>query len=84
MESFLLERLQSEVKLKPNQFGGIKKTGTTHFLAETVQRILDCLDDGVSAVSLMAVDFSKAFNRMRHTVCINELAKRGDQLRQLG
>ena len=77
LESFVLERLQSEVKFKYSQFGGIKKTGTTHFLADTIHKIIDCLEDGRSAVSILLVDFSKAFNRMCHRVCIGELALRG-------
>ena len=35
MESFLLDSLQKEVGLKANQFGGIKGTGTLHFLVDT-------------------------------------------------
>ena len=77
MESYLLERLMKEVKIKKNQYGGLKGTGTTHYLIDTYQRVLDCLDDGQSAVSLVSIDFSKAFNRMCHHTCIDELAKRG-------
>ena len=87
METFLLERLQKEVKLKYNQFGGIKKTGTTHFLIETYQRIIDCLEDGMTAVSLVSIDFSKAFNRMSHRICVEQLAGRGastDSIRMVG
>ena len=75
LESFLFDRLSQEVKLKNNQYGGIKGTGTVHFLIDVYQKILDCLDDGKSAVSLLAI--GKAFNRMSHPTCIAELAKRG-------
>ena len=77
MESYVLEKLQDEVTLKFNQFGGIKRTGTNHFLVETYNKIIECLEDGKSAVSILSVDFSKAFNRMSHKVCLQELAKRG-------
>ena len=60
MESFVLDRLRDEVSVKSNQYSGTKGTGTTHFLIDTYQRILDCLDDGLSCVSLIAIDFSKA------------------------
>ena len=63
--------------MKKNQYGGIKGTGTVHFLIDVYPKILDCLDDGKSAVSLLAIDFSKAFNRMSHPTCVAELAKRG-------
>ena len=75
MESFLLDRLKSEVSLKYHQFGGLKGTGDVHFLADIYQRILDFLDDGKSAVSLMAIDFSKALNRMSHNVCVRNCQK---------
>ena len=77
MESYVLEKLQEEVTLKFNQFGGIKKTGTNHFLVETYNKIIECLEDGKSGVSILSIDFSKAFNRMSHKVCLQELAKRG-------
>ena len=77
LESYVLERLQAEVTLKYSQFGGIKKTGTTHFLAETVHKVIECLEDGQSAVSILSVDFSKVFNRMCHHACVSELANRG-------
>lgn len=38
METFVMDKLQQEVKLKYSQFGGVKCTGTTHFLAETYQK----------------------------------------------
>ena len=77
MESFLLDNLRAEVKMKDNQYGGQKGTGMCHFLIDTHQKILECLEDGASAVTLMSVDFSKAFNRMCHYACLDELALRG-------
>ena len=77
MESILLERLQTEIPLKYAQFGGVKGTGTTHFIIETYQKIIDCLEQGQTAVSIISIDFSKAFNRLCHHTCIAELAKRG-------
>lgn len=35
------------------------------------------LSEGRTAVSLIAIDFSKAFNRMKHTECLEALARRG-------
>ena len=37
---------------------------------------MECLEDGRSVVSLLSVDFSKAFNRMCHRVCLQELSTR--------
>ena len=78
MESFVLDKLRSEVKINRNQFGGIKRSGTNHFLADMYKRIIECLEDGRSAVSILSVDFSKAFNRM----CINGHAANGRRIPQ--
>ena len=77
MESFLLDQLVSEVAVTDNQYGGQKGTGTTHYLIDTYQKVLDCLDDGISAMSLISINFSKAFNRMCHHICLEELSRRG-------
>ena len=65
LESFILERLRTEVTLSPRQFGGIRGCGTEHFLIETWDAVIRALSDGMSAV-LISVDFEKAFNRMNH------------------
>ena len=51
LESFVLDKLKNEVKIKYNQFGGIKGTGTAHCIIDVQQRILDCLEEGRLAVS---------------------------------
>ena len=76
-ESFILDRLKEEIKLKPNQYGGIKGCGTNHFLAETWHNIFLSLEDNRAATTLMSTDFSKAFNRMDHATCVKALAKKG-------
>ena len=40
-------------------------------------QILTGLEENKCAVTLMSVDFSKAFNRMQHQACLNSLARRG-------
>ena len=77
MESYVLEKLQSEIHLKRDQFGGIKGSGTLHFLLECWNKILTALDRPEAAVSMISVDFSKAFNRVDHHTCITALATEG-------
>ena len=77
LESVVLTQLQNEVPISGNQYGGVCGSGTNHFLIETWNRILNALDSGRSAVSLMSIDFSKAFNRLDHNVCVRALARRG-------
>ena len=77
LESFVLESLMCEVKLSNRQFGGLKGCGSNHFLLEMWQNLLMGLEEEGSAVSMMAIDFSKAFNRMNHQSCLTALAKKG-------
>ena len=77
LESFILGTLKQKVKLTRNQFGGIKGVGVNHFLAETWDQVLSSLEDCNAAVSLMSIDFEKAFNRMDHRHCITSLQALG-------
>ena len=77
LESFVLDRLQNEVAINTNQFGGIRGCGTTHFLVECWDRILRAVDQPESAASILSIDFSKAFNRMGHAECISALSRCG-------
>lgn len=77
LESFILEELRRSVTLNDTQFGGIKGLGVDHFLVETWNEILACLDKKDRAVNLMSIDFQKAFNRMDHSVCLRKLRDKG-------
>ena len=77
LESYVLEKLRKEIKIKTNQFGGVKGSGTCHFLIDCWDNILRALDDPDTAASLLSIDFSKAFNRMDHNVCIHALWRAG-------
>ena len=76
LESFLIDSIQSEIDLSDLQYGGIKGCGTDNFLVEMWNNILETLDRPDSAISLMSVDFSKAFNRMSHQACLEKLVKK--------
>ena len=54
-----------------------KSYPTNHLLTNMWDRILDGLAEGRTAISLVAVDFSKAFNRMNHDECLRALAEKG-------
>ena len=77
LEAIVLERLQSEIAIRQNQYGGVRGSGTNHFLIETWNKILSSLESGTSAVAIMSIDFSKAFNRLCHNDCIEALMRRG-------
>ena len=72
-----MDVLLDEVKPAHCQFGGFKGSGTVHLLAELITESMEALDDNRSASTLISVDLSKAFNRMRHSQCLDQLARKG-------
>ena len=76
-ETYMLDMLQEEIEVGPTQYGGIKGVGTDHLLAEMVTNVLEDLDDNRSAVTVMTIDYQKAFNRMDHNKCVQALADKG-------
>ena len=77
MESFVLQKLRTEISLSESQFGGIKGSGADHFLVETWDQILRGLEDGRAAVALAFIDFEKAFNRVCHHECLKAARNMG-------
>ena len=76
LESFVIDSIKSEINLSELQYGGIKGCGTDNFLIEVWNNVLETLDEGGKAVSLMSVDFSKAFNRLDHKACLEKMAEK--------
>ena len=73
-ESYVLDWMKSEVKLRSNQYGGVKGLGTEHVLVQMWQRILEDLDDYRAATVVTSIDYSKAFNRMSYQKCLEALS----------
>ena len=46
-------------------------------LVDLSTRILEDLDDNRGAVSVMSIDYSKAFNRLKHNECLEAMARKG-------
>ena len=62
-------------KIDHRQYGGLKGNGTTHYLIEFLNFILQHLDDNNQiAVLACFVDFQKAFNRQDHNLLIEKLS----------
>ena len=76
-ESYVLDWLKSEVRLRTNQYGGVRGLGTDHVLVQMWQRMLEDLDDYRAATVVTSIDYSKAFNRMSFQKCLLALAKKG-------
>ena len=84
LETFVIDSLRSEVELSELQYGGLKGTGADHFLCEVWNNVLETLEDPGSVVGLMSVDFSKTFNRIDHTACLNKLSDKSASNQTLG
>ncbi|XP_033127428.1 uncharacterized protein LOC117125137 [Anneissia japonica] len=55
------------------QYGSRKKSSTTHYLVNLFNTVLSDIDSGGRFVNLCTIDFTKAFDRVDHTVLINKL-----------
>ena len=55
---------------------GVKKCSTAHFLAQTLHRILEGIENKMIP-TVLSNDFQKAFNRMSHQACLREASKKG-------
>ena len=76
-ESFVLDKLKTEVKLRPNQYGGVRGLSTDSVLAQLWQETLQNLEDYRAASIITSIDYSKAFNRMSFQHCLKALHKKG-------
>ena len=76
LESFVIDSIQNEIELSELQYGGLKGCGTDNFLVEVWNNVLESLDEKEKAMSIMSIDFSKAFNRLEHQACLKKLAEK--------
>ena len=63
--------------LDPHQFGSLKNSSTTHALVELVHQWQNALDKPGRMVRMLMLDFSKAFDRVDHTIVLKRLANLG-------
>ena len=77
MEFFVLEQMKKEIGPRTNQYGGVSGCGTTHYLLQAWHEILEAMEDDGAAVSLISIDFAKAFNTMGHQSCIKAVLDHG-------
>ena len=76
-ESYVQEWMSKEVKLKWNQFGGVKGCGVNHLLIHMWQRIHEDLEDNRAGTLITSIDYAKAFNRLSYQECLLALANKG-------
>ena len=74
LESLILDLLRGQIAPDPVQFGGVKGCGVEHLLVEVWERVLGGMENPDTAVSLLGLDYEKAFNRMCHNQCLEQLS----------
>lgn len=84
LETFVIDSIRSEVIFSELQYGGLKGCGTDNFLAEVWNNVLESMEDEKTAVALMSLDFSKAFNRINHQACLDKLASKNASNQSIG
>lgn len=77
LEGQVLAKLHRELEPDRNQYGGVSNCGVEHMLINLWDSILDALEGGQSSAILLGVDYEKAFNRMEHGTCLEELSALG-------
>ena len=66
---------RQKVKLKDNQFGGVRGFSTAHLLINIMQDICENAEDYCAATVIASIDYSKAFNWLSFQHCLR--AKKG-------
>ena len=84
LESYVLEWAAKTVKLKTNQYGGVKGSGAPHLLIEVWQKICSDLEDCRAATLVTSIDFAKAFNRLSFQHCLASFAEHGASTQIIG
>ena len=59
------------------QFGSINQSSTVHALVEMTHSWLKALDTPGNKVQILLLDFSKAFDRVDHTILLNRMSALG-------
>ena len=68
-KSYILSWAQLEIKLKSNQYRGVKGCSTSDMLINIYQNIAKDLEDYRAATVLMGINFAQAFNRLSYQSC---------------
>ena len=77
LEGFVFQWLSAIIMphIDPFQFGGVKKSSTTHALVHLVHQWLLATETPKTVVRSCMIDFSKAFDRIDHNVLICKLQR---------
>ena len=73
-----------QVKVKKNQFGGVKGCSVDHLLINIWKTIGEDLEDQRAGTLLTSIDYAKAFNRLSYQECLRSFAAKGASSQVLG
>lgn len=76
-EGFALKWILQDITFDSRQFGSIKGRSTTHALVSLMDSLYKNTEKAGSICSLVATDFSKAFDRVNHTIVIDKVLSMG-------
>ena len=76
-ESYVLRWASEQVKVKKNQFGGVKGCSVDHLLINIWKTIGEGLEDHRAGTLLTSIDYAKAFNRLSFEECLRSFAAMG-------
>ena len=77
LENQVLLKLRRELDPDPQQYGGVQNCGVEHLLVDIWEKVLSDMEGGKTASVILGVDYEKAFNRMEHSECIEQLRRLG-------
>ena len=76
-ESYVMEWMKEEVKVKENQYGGVKGRSVEHLLCSAWDEVGRNLEDRRAGTLVTCIDFAKAFNRLSYQHCLAALERAG-------
>ncbi|KAK4315741.1 hypothetical protein Pmani_013047 [Petrolisthes manimaculis] len=78
-ESFPASWIKDDTRphLDPHQYGNREKTSTSHYLLYLIDFLYKTTDNSNKCVAVLSIDFSKAFDRVDHTIALQHLLNNG-------
>ena len=79
MESFTCKWVMDHISndLDPPQYGSVKNSSTVHAFVELIHHWQQGLDEPGKVLHVLLLDYSKAFDRVDHTILLLKLANMG-------
>ena len=73
LQGQVLKKIREELVQDLTQYEATPKCGAEHMLIDIWDKVLDSMEGGETAAVLLGIDYEKAFNRMEHSKCLEQL-----------